>query len=132
MLDYYDEYVALPEIEKDDIVETENEENMRFTTDSDLISHIHSYITNKGFHFTKESITNFYLCLKTKPFIILSGISGTGKTKIVQLFAESVGATEENGQFTLIPVRPDWSDGSDLIGYEDIKGILSRVLLPRC
>ncbi|RST77281.1 EVE domain-containing protein [Siminovitchia acidinfaciens] len=83
---------------------------------------IHSYITNKGFYFTEENIKNLYLSLKTKPFVILSGISGTGKTKIVQLFAESVGATEENGQFKLIPVRPDWSDGSDLIGFEDIKG----------
>ncbi|MBS4178772.1 McrB family protein [Lederbergia citrea] len=102
-------------------VESENFPT-QFESSSDLISYIHSYITNKGFHFTKESITNFYLCLKTKPFIIFSGISGTGKTKIVQLFAESVGATDENGRFTLIPVRPDWSDGSDLIGYEDIKG----------
>jgi 5-methylcytosine-specific restriction enzyme B len=52
----------------------------------------------------------------------LSGISGTGKTKIVQLFAESIGANSDNGQFKLIPVRPDWSDGSDLIGYVDLKG----------
>ena len=32
------------------------------------------------------------------------------------------GATEENGQFVLIPIRPDWNDGSDLLGYVDIKG----------
>ena len=67
-------------------------------------------------------MTNLFLSLKTKPFVILSGISGTGKTKIVQWLAESVGATEENGRFTLIPVRPDWNDGSDLLGYVDIKG----------
>ncbi|RWR11895.1 AAA family ATPase [Siminovitchia fortis] len=94
----------------------------KFDSDDALISHIHSYITNKGFYFTEENTKNLYLSLKTKPFVILSGISGTGKTKIVQLFAESVGATEENGQFKLIPVRPDWSDGSDLIGFEDIRG----------
>ncbi|CAN7437029.1 AAA family ATPase [Peribacillus frigoritolerans] len=88
----------------------------------DLITHIHSYITAKGFLYTKEEVTNLFLSLKTKPFVILSGISGTGKTKIVQWFAESVGATEENGQFTLIPIRPDWNDGSDLLGYVDIKG----------
>ena len=40
----------------------------------------------------------------------------------MQLFAESIGATEDNGQFSLIPVRPDWSDGSELLGYTDIKG----------
>jgi energy-coupling factor transporter ATP-binding protein EcfA2 len=87
-----------------------------------LVNHIHGYTLSKGYFFSLEQITNFYLSLKTKPFVILSGISGTGKTKIVQLFAESIGATSENGQFTLIPVRPDWSDGSDLIGYRDIKG----------
>ncbi len=92
------------------------------TSNLKLVDIIHSYITNKGFYFTEGNIKNLYLSLKTKPFVILSGISGTGKTKIVQLFAESVGATEENGQFKLIPVRPDWSDGSDLIGFEDIKG----------
>ncbi|WP_273851850.1 McrB family protein [Guptibacillus spartinae] len=91
-------------------------------TDSELVSHIDSYIASKGFYYEKEEVENLFLSLKTKPFVILSGISGTGKTKIVQWFAESVGATEKNSQFTLIPVRPDWSDGSDLLGYVDIKG----------
>lgn len=89
---------------------------------SELPTHIHSYIKSKGFNYSLEEIKNLYLSIKTKPFVILSGISGTGKTKIVQWLAESVGATEENKQFTLIPVRPDWNDGSDLLGYVDIKG----------
>ncbi|MEA3318674.1 MAG: AAA family ATPase [Bacillota bacterium] len=87
-----------------------------------VVEHIHSYIINKGFLYSIEDVNNLYLSMKTKPFVIISGISGTGKTKIIELFAESLGATEKNGQFTLIPVRPDWSDGSDLIGYKDIKG----------
>ena len=98
------------------------EHSYTFLSNKDLITHIHSYITAKGFFYTREEVTNLFLSLKTKPFVILSGISGTGKTKIVQWFAESVGATEENGQFTLIPIRPDWNDGSDLLGYVDIKG----------
>lgn len=104
-----------------------NDENIRieimtFSSDQQGIDHIHSYISNKGFYYERKEIINLYLSLKTKPFVILSGISGTGKTKIVQLFAESLGATTDNGQVALIPVRPDWSDGSDLIGYRDIKG----------
>ncbi|WP_342042866.1 MrcB family domain-containing protein [Bacillus sp. OTU2372] len=90
--------------------------------DKELIDHIHSYIKSKGFLYKREEVINLFLSLKTKPFVILSGISGTGKTKMVQWFAESVGATEENGQFALIPIRPDWNDGSDLLGYVDIKG----------
>ncbi|WP_316568856.1 AAA family ATPase [Neobacillus sp. YIM B06451] len=90
--------------------------------DSELIHQIYTYIKSKGFYYKKEEVINLYLSIKTKPFVILSGISGTGKTKMVQWFAESVGATEENGQFTLIPIRPDWNDSSDLLGYKDIKG----------
>jgi MoxR-like ATPase len=99
-----------------------HEHEMVKLNDKDLIEHIYSYIRSKGFYYKKEEVINLFLSLKTKPFVILSGISGTGKTKMVQWFAESVGATEENGQFALIPIRPDWNDGSDLLGYVDIKG----------
>ncbi|MGE7983348.1 McrB family protein [Solibacillus sp. NPDC093137] len=95
---------------------------LKYKDSNDLISHIQNYITSKGFIYSEANIKNLYLSLRSKPFVIISGISGTGKTKIVQLFAESLGATEENGQFTLIPVRPDWSDSSELLGYTDIKG----------
>jgi energy-coupling factor transporter ATP-binding protein EcfA2 len=98
------------------------EEPRKYLTNRELIDHIHTYIKSKGFYYKREEVINLYLSLKTKPFVILSGISGTGKTKMVQWFAESVGATEENGQFSLIPIRPDWNDGSDLLGYVDIKG----------
>jgi energy-coupling factor transporter ATP-binding protein EcfA2 len=82
-----------------------------------------SFIRNRGFSYPDLLIENFYLSLKTKPFVILAGVSGTGKTKLVKLFAEAVGASTDNGQFTLIPVRPDWSDPSDLIGYKDLSGV---------
>ncbi|WP_244852635.1 MrcB family domain-containing protein [Bacillus sp. J14TS2] len=98
------------------------EEKAHFADFKSLIAHIHSYIRSKGFYYEREEVMNLFLSLKTKPFVILSGISGTGKTKMVQWFAESLGATEKNGQFALIPIRPDWNDGSDLLGYVDIKG----------
>lgn len=87
---------------------------------------VKSYIQEQGFTYPELLIENFYLSLKTKPFVILAGISGTGKTKLIQKFAEALGATEANGQFTLIPVRPDWNDPSDLIGYKDLSGTFRR------
>ncbi|WP_256872179.1 McrB family protein [Paenibacillus sp. 79R4] len=87
-----------------------------------VLSKIKAYIQQQGFYYPPHLIENFYLSLKTKPFVILAGVSGTGKTKLIKLFAESMGATSQNGQFTLIPVRPDWSDPSDLIGYSDLSG----------
>lgn len=108
-------------------------ENPTLSAD-DLISHIQTYIKSKSFNYSDANIKNLYLSLRSKPFVIISGISGTGKTKIVQLFAESIGATEQNGQLLLIPVRPDWSDGSELLGYTDIannfkEGPLTKLLI---
>lgn len=113
MIQYYERYVEI----KVDMKQIETSYSYEAIT-----NHIYSYISSKGFYYTKEEIINLFLSLKTKPFVILSGISGTGKTKVIHWLAESVGATEKNGRFTLIPVRPDWNDGSDLLGYVDIKG----------
>lgn len=132
MVQIYEDYIAFKEgvpVEREEYKGTETakgntsrENNSDYITYKELVNHIDSYIKSKGFYYTKVEIINLFLSLKTKPFVILSGISGTGKTKIVQWLAESVGANEDNGQFTLIPIRPDWNDGSDLLGYVDIKG----------
>ncbi|MCY9665693.1 DUF3578 domain-containing protein [Paenibacillus alginolyticus] len=87
------------------------------------VATIKSFIASKGFMYPDHWIENFFLSLKAKPFVILAGVSGSGKTKLVKLFAEAVGATASNGQFSLIPVRPDWSDPSDLLGYKDLSGV---------
>lgn len=82
-----------------------------------IVEYIHKYISGKGFIYDKDLIKNFYLSLKSKPFVILAGTSGTGKTKLVKLFAEAISA-----EYKLVPVRPDWSDSTDLFGYLDLNG----------
>lgn len=120
MLRYYEGFIAYKEEgTKYEVIYGRKEV---YLDQQSIIDHVSSYIQSKGFYYEEKDLINFFLSLKTKPFVILSGISGTGKTKIVQWFAESLGATEENGQFTLIPVRPDWSDSSDLLGYVNLQG----------
>jgi hypothetical protein len=46
-----------------------------------------SVFESKGFRFTDLQIATFFTALQTKGFVILSGISGTGKTKLAQHFA---------------------------------------------
>lgn len=88
----------------------------------DTVAQIKNYIAAKGFSYEDGLIENFYLSLKSKPFIILAGTSGTGKTRLVKLFAEAVGATAGNGRYKMVSVRPDWSDSSDLFGHVDLNG----------
>lgn len=106
-----------PEISED----TKKSQDLEYETDiKSKVKQIKNYINSKGFSYKPGTIENFYLSLKTKPFVLLAGISGTGKTKLVQLFAEAIGCNGK--QFKMISVRPDWSDTSDLLGYTDIKG----------
>ena len=83
----------------------------------EAIRQIKDYIAAKGFSYPNGLVENFFLSLKSKPFVILAGTSGTGKTRLVQLFAEAIGA-----EYLLVSVRPDWSDGSDLFGHNDLNG----------
>ena len=95
----------------------------------DTINHIENYIKNQGYNYTYNQLSNLYLSLKTKPFTILAGISGTGKSKIIRLFADSI-----NADYTLISIRPDWNDATELLGYKNlddkfIKGQLTKTIL---
>lgn len=87
------------------------------TQEKQNIEKIKEYITAKGFTYKDNLIENLYLSLKAKPFVILAGTSGTGKSKLAKLFAESIKA-----EYKLVPVRPDWSDSSDLFGHLDLEG----------
>ena len=78
-------------------------------------------VKSSGFHFSDSAIRNFYASIRAKPFVILAGNSGTGKSRLVRLFAEACGATAANGGFHLVAVRPDWSDGGELLGYLDLQ-----------
>jgi len=51
----------------------------------------------------------------SKPFLLLAGISGTGKTRFVREQAKTSGQFAET--YCLTSVRPDWHEPSDLLGY---------------
>ncbi len=49
---------------------------------------VFSYVAERGFHFPRELVTRYLLALRTKPFALFTGISGTGKTKLALLTGE--------------------------------------------
>lgn len=88
----------------------------------DTINHIKAYLTAKDFCCQEGLVETLYLSLKSKPFVILTGPSGVGKSRLPALFARAVGATRENGRYYMLPVGPDWSTPSDLFGRLDENG----------
>jgi 5-methylcytosine-specific restriction endonuclease McrBC GTP-binding regulatory subunit McrB len=83
----------------------------------ELLDYIKSYIAAKGYYFDEETIYNYHICLKTRPFVILAGLSGTGKSKLSQLYAEALGHTVQNKHYLRLAVRPNWNDDRYLLGY---------------
>ena len=54
------------------------------------------YLLSKGYLFDPKIIENYLLSIKVKPFVIFTGNSGTGKTKLSQLFAEYISDSTQN------------------------------------
>ncbi|GMA49418.1 hypothetical protein GCM10025857_07750 [Alicyclobacillus contaminans] len=61
--------------------------------------------------------------MKSSTLTILAGLSGTGKSKLVQAYAKTLGRRHE---LVFIPVRPSWNDDSDLLGYADLMHMIYR------
>ena len=83
---------------------------------------------SKKLSYKISNLNNFHTAMKTQSFVILSGMSGTGKSKIVQCYHEALNKfankskksfSTKKSKLLFIPVRPFWQDDSDLLGYLD-------------
>ena len=70
-----------------------------------------------GLYYDIKDLYNFHTAMKTGGLVILAGMSGTGKTKLVQCYANALKLGKS--QMLFIPVRPFWQDDADVIGYLD-------------
>lgn len=68
-----------------------------------------------GLIFSPQLIQRFVASLCTKPFVICSGLSGSGKTKLAQAFAQWI--TADEFQYVIVPVGADWTNREPLLGY---------------
>lgn len=84
-----------------------------------MVENIIDEFKAKKFFFNKELIFNYFNCLKTKPFLILTGISGSGKSKLSQVFSDIISEGDKS-RIELIPVKPNWKDSKGLFGYHNL------------
>lgn len=91
----------------------------------DLIRRFQETVNSKEYGLTlyDNDLINFHNSVKTNLLTILTGLSGTGKSKIVTAYAEALGILRrhngQSNQFNMISIRPSWNDDADLLGYAD-------------
>jgi hypothetical protein len=81
-----------------------------------LVRHLVAYMRQTA-SFAERDIRRLHVALKTKRFVILAGLTGSGKSSIARLYAEALGATVDNGRLLRIAVRPNWVDETEVLGY---------------
>lgn len=83
----------------------------------EFINCLKNRISEAGLIYNEKDLINFHVAMKSSNLVILSGMSGTGKSKLVQMYGEALGL--DSSQLNIIPVRPSWTDDRDLLGYVD-------------
>lgn len=74
-------------------------------------------LEKSNLYFDPVLVTRFVTSLVTKPFVLLNGLSGSGKTKLAQAFVQWI--CQEETQYRIIPVGADWTNREPLLGYPD-------------
>jgi len=99
------------------------------------IEDIETAVAALGGHYPNGEVRRFHAALNFldhKHFVVLSGLSGTGKTQLALKYARAIhGVTSDSAADPLIfecPVRPEWTDPTSLTGYYDV--LSNRYVVP--
>jgi len=94
------------------------QEGEHAVTTNDDLSELHQ-ILSKDMVISYRLLRRFHNALAARRFVVLSGVSGTGKTLLAKKYSEAVGAST-----LVVPVAPNWSTNEDLLGFwNPIEGV---------
>lgn len=112
------------ELEKYDLTLNENFYSIRESDITSLFKEKSKDNSSNSVEKFKMEKAKYLSALRTKPFMLLAGISGTGKSRIVREFAFKSCQVElqdadgtEPGNYCMIEVKPNWHDSTELLGY---------------
>jgi 5-methylcytosine-specific restriction protein B len=90
----------------------------RDVTPTELLTAFSSSLKSAGLDYgTRHDVicATFMASILSKPFVLLTGLTGSGKTQIALKFGEWLGEARR----LVVPVRPDWTGPESLFGYEN-------------
>jgi hypothetical protein len=94
------------------------EEKAETKSEEAFLDHFMHVAMERSLLYDERDLINFHTAMKSSTLVILAGMSGTGKSKLVEVYGKALGL-DESSQVKIIPVRPSWTDDADLIGYVD-------------
>ncbi len=104
--------VKMKTMEKTEIIKVEE----GLISENQFMNRLDYLAKKRQLVYVEDDLYNFHTSLKTSNFSILGGMSGTGKTELALLYAESLGL-EKNKNLLVIPVSPSFTEPSDVLGF---------------
>lgn len=95
-----------------------------------IINSMDYHSQKRNLYYSINDFINVHTAIKCSNLVILSGLSGTGKSALVDIYARALGinysANPEDNRLLFVPVRPSWNDDADLLGYVDLVHMVYR------
>ena len=85
--------------------------------DETIIKLMDYHSQRRNLYYSMSDFVNVHTSIKCNNLVILSGLSGTGKSAMVDIYAKALNLDD---RLLVIPVRPSWNDDADLLGYVDL------------
>lgn len=113
----------------DDVTDTASKGTNENSKQATFIRRFAEQTKRMGLHYEMKDLINFHTAMESNGLVILSGLSGTGKSKLVDAYAITLGIADQktvSARLCFVPVRPFWADDSDLLGYADMVNSVYR------
>lgn len=99
-------------------------------TDELIVRSMDYHSQKRNLYYSMRDFVNVHTAIKCSNLVIFSGLSGTGKSTLVDIYARALGINysqnPDDNRLLFIPVRPSWNDDADLLGYVDLVHMVYR------
>ena len=82
-----------------------------------MVDTAHSALLAANLMVNRDTVSRFIASLLAKRFVILTGLAGSGKTKLAQCLSSWL--TSEDSGYVVVPVGADWTSSDPILGYPD-------------